>query len=189
MGDDDKKDVFSEVSGSLGALFKRAKAAVEHVPTEKFEKAVLSSAHKVEEAAKHASEKVPMAAFESVVRSGARVVETAAKTAAAKMPADKIEAAVVTGVREVGRAIESVASTLQREVLGPDKHGHAGPKAEASPPEGGPAAAEQAGAPDAPPAGDPPTVLGAPGASASDAGPRVTDGASAPSADNPHEGI
>jgi hypothetical protein len=122
MGDDDKKDVFSEVSDSLGALFKRAKAAVEHVPTEKLEKAVLSSAHKVEEAAKHASEKVPMAALESVVRSGARVVETAAKTAAARMPADKIEAAVVTGVREVGRAIESVASTLQREVLGPHAH-------------------------------------------------------------------
>ncbi len=144
MSDDNKKDVFSEVSDSLGSLFKRAKAAVEHVPTAKIEEAVKASAHRVEEAAKasahkveevakHAAEKVPMAAFEGVVRSGARVVETAAKTAASKVDTHRIEEVMTSGVREVGRAFENVANTLQREMLGstPDTaHTHPEPPAE-----------------------------------------------------------
>ncbi len=142
----------------------------------------------------------------SGVRSGVRVVETAAKTAAAKMPADKLEDAVVTGVREVGRAIESVATTLQREVLGSDRHEPAGAAPEASSPEGAPTAASVgAAAPSAPVGGVPsavatevapapqasPETPAAPAASAApQAAPHVPHGAPpAPSADNPHEGL
>lgn len=141
MSDEKKKDVLDEMADGIGSLFKRAKEAAAHIPTEKIESAVASSAQKVADAAKHAADKVPTAAIEAAVLGGARVVTTAARTAASHIPTEKIEEAVLTGAREVGRALESVAHTIEVGIRGEQaQEGAEKPKPEGAQAEGGGAA-------------------------------------------------